>query len=138
MKIDWKITHIDCTTVSHLMFSNLARLTGNIRRCGKAVFGISRHSKTSLDIDVSSGDPSCSDAFAVAHVPKGTEDLSFVTTTSYSFLDGTRHVRCHFRLSKRQGLPELKRYLSAILEEMLPGMESVEAELVINRIPELS
>ncbi len=137
MKIDWKITHINCTTVSHLMFSNLGRLTGNIRRCGKAVFGISRHSKTSLDIDVSSGDPSCSDAFAVAHVPKGTEDLSFVTTTNYSFLDGTNHTRKHYRLSKKQGLPELKRYLTAVLEEMLPGMKNLEVELVINDIPEL-
>lgn len=138
MKIDWKTTHVSGATVSRLLFSNLGRLTENIRNCGKVTFGISRHSKTSLDIDVSSGDPSCADAFAVAHVPKGTEDLSFVTTTSYSFLDGTRHVRKHFRLSKRQGLPELKRYLAAILEEMLPGMESVEAELFINDIPELS
>lgn len=138
MKIDWKTTHVSGTSASVLLFSNLERLTDNIRRCGKVVFGISRHSKTSLDIDVSSGDRSCADTFAVAYVPKGTEDLSFVTTTSYSYLDGTHHVRSHFRLSKRQGLPELKRYLTAVLEDMLPDMESVEVELVINNIPELS
>lgn len=137
MEINWKTTHINSVSTSMLIFSNLERLTGNIRKCGKAVFSISRHSKTSLDITVSSGDRSCTDTFAVAHAPKGTEDLSFVTTTNYSFLDGTNHTRKHFRLSKKQGLPELKRYLTAVLEEILPGMENLEVELVINDIPEI-
>lgn len=138
MRINWKTTHLHGTSVSCIMFSDIARLSRSIRGCGRAVFGISRHSKTSLDIDISSGDRSCHDCFAVAHVPQGAEDLSFVTTSSYSFFDGERHERKHFRLSGKQGFPELKRYLAAVLEEMLPGMENIEAEIVINDIPELN
>lgn len=137
MNITWKITHAGGPFASVILFSNLRRLRESIRSTGKAVFSVSRHSRTSLSIEIGSSDPSCHDVFAVAHIPKGADGLSFVKQCTTSFFDGERHERHYLRLSMKQGLPELKRYLAAVLAEVVPGMEDVEAELVIHDIPEL-
>lgn len=137
MNINWNVTHAKDNSISYCMFSNLGHLTESIRACGKVIFSVRKHTKTTLFIEIFSGDRSCPDLFAVCHVPKGAEDLKYHKASSYNPFDGVTRERHYLKVSAKQRLPELKRYLEAILEEILPGMESLETEIVIHGVPEL-
>lgn len=138
MNINWTITHIKDKTVSYCMFSDAKKLVASIRSCGKVIFSVMKRTKTSLFIQVFSGDASCPDSFAVAHIPKGAEDLKYVKASSYNPFSGERSELSYLRLSPKQGMPELKRYLSAVLEQMGLAMESLDVEVTINNVPELT
>ena len=47
------------------------------------------------------------------------------------------HTRHYFKLSKTQGLPELKEYLSLILNELVPGIESLSVDMTLYKLPEI-
>ena len=138
MEINWQVKHVDGHTVSHLMYSNLKRLLESVRECGKVTFAVKKRTKTTLYVDMFSGDPSLEDGFTVAHVPKGAEDLKYVKTTDYSFFNHTWDEHYYLRIPQKQGLSALKRYLGAVLESLLPEMKTVDVEIVLNDVPELS
>ena len=138
MNINWTITHIKDKTVSYCMFSDVKRLVASIRSCGKVIFSVAKRTKTSLFIQVFSGETACADSFAVAHIPKGAEDLKYVKASSYNPFSGERSERSYLRLSPKQGMPELKRYLSAVLEQMGLGVENLDVEVSISNVHELT
>ena len=137
MNINWTIKQEKGKTVAYCMFSDVKRLVASIRSCGKAVFSVSKRTKSSLFIQVFSGETACADSFTVAHVPKGAEDLKYVKATSYSPFTGEHSERCYLRLSQKQGLPEVKRYLTAVLDQLGLGLETLDVELVLHDVPEL-
>ena len=138
MKINWTITREPKkNSVTIIVFSDPKRLAESIRQTGKAVFTVEKHTKTSLFIQIHSSEKTIVDSFAVTHVPKGAEDLKYVRGRSVSFMGGEMHENNYLRIGKTQGLPELKRYITAILEQYLPGTESLDIELIIRDVPEL-
>ena len=139
MNVNWTVTHAPKPgCVSVIVFSDLKRLLESIRKTGKAVFSVEKFTKTTLLICLNSSDPAVEDSFAVTHVPEGIVNLKFLARTEYSYFDYKTHHRSYFKVTKTQRLPELKRYLEAVLMEVLPDVDGIEAEIVIHDVPELA
>lgn len=137
MQINWKVKHEEKNSLSYIIYSDPRRLAESIRRCGKAVFIVEHNTKTTLRIQIFSGENDCLDSFLVAHIPKGAEDLKYHTTTSHSYFHGMQ-THSHLKLTKTQRLPELKRYIGAVLEQLLPQTAELDTDLIIHDVPELS
>lgn len=75
------------------------------------------HSKTSLDIEMASGDTSVDDSFVVALHKDGFKFLHCDET--YSYLAGCIPERYYFKVTKKQGLNELVAYLKNVLYELV-------------------
>ena len=124
-------------SVSHLMFSDVRKLLPSIRDNRKAVFSVERNTATSLLITVFSPDPAVEDCFSVAFVPKGAEDLKYLVQQTHNFFSAQTETRSFLKLTKTQRLPALERYLTAVLGQLFPDLDSLDAELIIWGVPEL-
>lgn len=78
---------------------------------------VTPHSKTSLDIEMTSGDTSIDDSFVVALHKDGFKFLHCDET--YSYIAGRIPERYYFKVTKKQGLNELVVYLKNVLYELV-------------------
>lgn len=138
MEINWTvINELKPNTVSIIIYSDANRLKESLRKTGKVVFTVGLRTKTTLDIKIFSPERDIHDSFLIAYIPAGAEDLKYHTTTINSYFHGTQ-TRSYLKLTKNQRLPELKKYLRCVLEQLLPDVTNLEAEIIIHDIPELS
>lgn len=135
MNINWNIKYSPQPTcvVSRYVFANIQRMRRNIEGSGKVNVSVSRRTKTTLDIHFWYD----KDSFAIAHIPAGAEKFKFVEASQYSFFDSSNSTRYYFRISKRQGLPELKEYISFVLGELNLSLDTLAVDMNIIGIKEL-
>ena len=69
------------------------------------------------------------DTFTVAHIPVGGEKFKYVE----QYFDGVfdSGMRYYFRISKKQGMTELKEYLTMVLTDMNLSVDSLNVNLSI-------
>lgn len=134
MNVDWNIIHTGGLTISAYVFASVKNLVKGIRETGTADFVVRHHSKTTLDIEISY--PGGEDNFKVAHIPPGAEKFKFQKRTIRSIFDGSSHILHHFKLTKTQGFPELKEYLSVVLDNLALDMEELKVNLFLYQMPE--
>ena len=119
--------------VSSYMHGDINRMKRNISEHRRAYVSVSRRTKTTLDIRLFYDE----DSFAVAHIPKGAEKFKFVEASQYSFFDSCSSIRSYFRISKKQGLPELKEYIEFVLAELNLSIDTLNVDMNIIGIDEL-
>lgn len=137
MNITWNLSKADGCNFSCYAFSSPQRLVKAIRESGTVDFFIQHETKTSLDIEISSPG-SDRDRFAIAHIPIGAEKFKFHEKTTYGVFDSKPCVRHHFKLTKTQGLTELKEYLTIVLKALVPEIENLNVNIVFYKIPEIT
>ena len=134
MKIDWKIEYLQkFPNVSSYMYGSVDRMKQNIRTNKKVFVSVNRRTKTTVNIELFYDE----DSFSVAHIPAGAERFKFVEATDYSFFSGRSETRHYFRISKKQGLSELKKYLELVLNELCLDLDNIQVEMRIIGIDEL-
>lgn len=136
MEITWNIIRTGGLTISAYAFASVQNLIKGIRETSTAEFVVRHHSKTTLDIEISY--PDGKDNFAVAHVPPGGEKFKFQEKTVRNLFDGSTYVRRNFRLTKTQGFPELKEYLTLVLKSLVSDMEDLKVNLYLYEMPEFN
>lgn len=109
------------------LHSTICMSAGSVFKQEKLVQGIMKskiihvfvmpHSKTSLDIEMASGDTSVNDSFVVALHKDGFKFLHCDET--YSYLAGRIPERYYFKVTKKQGLNELVEYLKRVLHGLV-------------------
>lgn len=108
-------------------YSTVCMSAGSVYKQEKLVQGIiaskvinvfvTPHSKTSLDIEMSSGYTSVDDSFVVA---LRKDNFKFLhCSETYSYLAGRIPERYYFKVTKKQGLNELVAYLQSVLCELI-------------------
>lgn len=137
MNITWNTRRENNLCVSSYVFANVEKLKEGIRRTGTVSFVVHHQTKTSVAIEISCPEKSKGHNFDVAYIPSGEEKFKFHNKVIYGVFDSKPRERHYFKIGKKQNLPELKEYLALVLHELLPDMESVTAELVLYRIPEI-
>lgn len=136
MNIDWNIIHTGGLTISAYVFASVQNFVKGIRETGTADFVVRHNTKTTLDIEISY--PGGRDNFRVGYIPPGAEKFKFQKSTSRSIFDGTSRSRYHFKLTKAQGLPELKEYLTLVLKSLVSDMEDLKVNLYLYEMPEFN
>lgn len=119
--------------VSHYLYGDVNRMKRNIEENGKVFISVNRRTKTTLAINLFYGD----DSFGVAHIPAGAEKFKFVETSDYSFFSASSSTHQHFRISKKQGLSELKEYLELVMDELKLSVDTLNVDMNIIGIDEL-
>jgi hypothetical protein len=137
MEINWNIKHTSGLTISYYAFSDVKRLISRIRETLTADFVVRHETKTSLSAEISCTGGDGHDSFAVGHIPKGGEKFKYHERTVHNIFYGTTATRRYFKLTKTQGLPELKEYLRLVLLELMPDVPSLTVNLTLYRVPEL-
>jgi hypothetical protein len=136
MKINWNTRRADGLVISANSRASMQKLAEGIRQCKAADFDVRHCTKTSLDIEIST--PAAPEHnFRVALIPKGAEKFKFHHQRETNVFDGTTAIRERFKLTKDQGLPELKEYLSLVLKNLVPGEEELTATIHLYKTPEL-
>ena len=135
--ITWNIRRENNLCISSYIFANLEKLREGIRRTGTVSFVVRHKTKTSVAIEISCPEDDGRHNFNVAYIPSGAEKFKFHNKVTYGVFDSKPRERHYFKIGKKQGLPELKEYLGLVLHELLPDMESVTAELVLYKLPEI-
>ena len=75
MKVNWQYEQYP-NCVSFTAFGKKSSLVSGIKKSKEVIFLIQLHTKTSLDIQIMSGDKEIrDDLFAVAHIPQGAENF---------------------------------------------------------------
>lgn len=136
MNIQWNIRRADGLSISYYAFASVKKLVEDIRETGKADILVRHNTKTSLSITVSST-KDAGQSFHVGYIPVGAEKFKFHAATTTGIFDNVPRTRHYFKLTRTQGLPELKEYLSFVLDELVPGMESLTVNMTLYKIPEL-
>lgn len=136
MNIQWNIRRADGLSICSYAFASVKKLVEDIRETGKADILVRHNTKTSLSITISST-KDAGQSFYVGHIPAGAEKFKFHTATTTSIFDNVPRTRHYFKLNKTQGLYQLKKYLSLVLDELVPGMESLTINMTLYKIPEL-
>ena len=137
MNITWNIRRENSLCVSSYFFANVEKLKEGIRRSKKVSFVVRHQTKTSVAIEISCPEESKGHNFDVAYIPSGAEKFKFHDKVTYGVFDSKPRERHYFKIGKKQGFPELKEYLSIILDNLVPELTEVKVELVLYRIPEL-
>lgn len=137
MKINWTVRKSAGLTISAYLFANVNRLIHDIRESGRVTFTVRHQTKTSLNINISCPKEGSCHEFGVGYIPPGAEKFKFHEKVSRGVFDAKQTVRHHFRISRTQGLPELKEYLSLVLEHHLPDVQELDAEIILYKVPEL-
>ena len=137
MNITWNTRRENSLSVSSYVFANVEKLKEGIRRTGTVSFVVRHQTKTSVAIEISCPEESKGHNFDVAYIPYGAEKFKFHDKVTYGVFDSKPRERHYFKIGKKQGLPELKEYLGLVLHELLPDMESLTAELVLYKLPEI-
>lgn len=138
MNINWNVKSTGGLTICSYAFSDVRRLVNDIRESGTVDFVVRHDTKTSLDIELSCPKDDSRDCFAVAHIPPGAEKFKFHERRISNIFDGKVHVRKLFKLTKTQGLEELKEYLSLILQQLIPDQQDLSVNLFLYKVPELA
>lgn len=136
MDINWNVRRTGGLMISSYAFAEQAKLAAGIRETGTVSFLVRHATKTSLDIEVSCPAADGRHNFAVAYIPKGTEMYKFHTQATRNVFTCEVTQRHRFKLTKTQGLPELKHYLSLVIRDLVPDLGAVEAEIVLYNMPE--
>ena len=137
MIINWNTHHINSLLICHCSFASVTGLKDGIRESKTVDFLVRHSTKTSLDIEISSpGAPEHN--FTVAHIPPGAERFKFLRQTVRNIFDGSESVHERFKLTKTQGLPELKEYLSLVLAALVPDAGELDANITLFRMPEFA
>ena len=136
MKIQWNIRRYDGLSISSYAFASVKKLVEDIRETGKADILVRHNTKTSLSITISST-KDAGQSFHIGYIPAGAEKYKFHAATTTGIFDNVPRTRHYFKLTRTQGLPELKEYLSFVLDELVPGVESLTVNMTLYKIPEL-
>lgn len=127
MRIFWNIKHRPkpACTVSCYKHSDVKRMKQNIEKQHTVNITVSYRTKTSVSISLWYDD----DTFTVAHIPVGGEKFKYVE----QYFDGVfdSGMRYYFRISKKQGMTELKEYLTMVLTDMNLSVDSLNVNLSI-------
>jgi len=110
------------------------RMIDNIKRDGVADVTVSERTKTSLSVTVSHanttpGEPAY-DEFTVSQVPSGCSDLSFVEKY-FNNPFGPGRYNYYLRVSKKQNMEALKRYLTQVLVDLRLNIDTLTVNLNI-------
>lgn len=136
MNIQWNIRKADGLNICSYAFASVKKLVEDIRKTGKADIVVMHQTKTSLSVTISSTEDA-GQSFRIGYIPTGAEKYKFHAATTTSIFDNISRTRHYFKLTRTQGLPELKRYLSLVLDELVPGMESLTVNMTLYKIPEI-
>ncbi len=138
MNIDWNIQHLQKGYIhSATSYANVKELVRGISESGIADFFVRHETKTSLNIEISSpGAPGHS--FGVALVPPGAEKFKFLDRSHYNIFTDETTATKQFRLTRTQGLPELREYLSLVLSWLVPGADALKVNVTLYQLPELA
>ena len=138
MKVNWQYEQYP-NCVSFTAFGKKSSLVSGIKKSKEVIFLIQLHTKTSLDIQIMSGDKEIrDDLFAVAHIPQGAENFKYLKQSHCGIWDYKSTDRFYFKLTKKQGKRELCEYLFLILKELNLNMDEVTATLKISSNIELN
>lgn len=137
MDIQWNIQRAQGLSISSYAFASVKKLVEDIRETGKADILVKHNTKTSLSITISST-KDAGQSFHIGYIPAGAEKFKFHTTTTTGIFDNVPHTRHYFKLSKTQGLPELKEYLALVLQAFVPEATELTANLTLYKLPELT
>ena len=137
MKINWNLKKADGLTICSYAFASVAKLIQDIKETGKVDFVVRHATKTSLDIEISCPKDGGRHNFAVAYIPEGAEKFKFHEKVIRGVFDSKPRTRHYFKLTKTQGLAELKEYLAIVLERLVPGTESLDVNLTFYKVPEI-
>ena len=135
MEIKFNVKHSPkppCS-VSCYTHGDMRGMKWNIEKSGKVNVTVSSRTKTSINIEVWFDE----DSFAVAHVPSGAERFKFVEAANHSVFSNNDELRYYFRIGKKQGLAELKEYLSLVLCELDFSLDTLVVDMNIIGIDEL-
>ena len=136
MNLTWNINKANGLCISSYAFASVAQLKLDIKQTGVVNFFIRHQTKTSLNIEISCPKDGGRHNFCVGYVPKGAEKFKFHTQTTYGIFDGKPSVRNYFKLTKTQGLDELKEYLTLVLKELLPDVDGLTVNVTLYELPE--
>ena len=136
MNINWNIKRSHHLAISHYAFSDAKVLASDIRTTESVDFVVRHNTKTSLAITISCQKGDGRHCFDIAHIPAGAERFSFLETMSRNIFDGRVTTRRYFRLTRKQGLEELKEYLRLVLAQILPDVQTLNAEMMLFNVPE--
>lgn len=136
MNIQWNIHRADGLSISSYAFASVKKLVEDIRETGKVDIVVMHNTKTSLAVTISST-KDAGQSFYVSYIPAGAEKFKFHTATTTGIFDNVPRTRHYFKLSKTQGLAQLKEYLSLVLDELVPGMESLSVDMTLYKLPEI-
>lgn len=126
MNITWNIKKHDKLPMSSssLMYPNISVMKHEIEETGRIYISVENRTKTTLDIGLSSDNVG---VFGVAHIPAGAEHLKYHHVSSYNYFHGHQELD-YFKLTKKQGLNELKFYL----ERVIDGLKLEVEDLTVN------
>lgn len=136
MNIQWNIRRANGLSISSYAFASVQKLVEDIRETGKADILVRHNTKTSLSVTISST-KDAGQSFHVGYIPAGAEKFKFHAATTTGIFDNVPRTRHYFKLSKTQGLAQLKEYLSLVLDELVPGMESLSIDMTLYKLPEI-
>lgn len=136
MNIQWNIRKADGLSICSYAFASVKRLEEDIRSTGAVDILVRHRTKTTLSITVSST-KDAGQSFYVGYIPVGAEKYKFHAATTTGIFDNVSRTRNYFKLTRTQRLPELKGYLSIVLDELVPGMESLTVNMTLYKVPEL-
>lgn len=136
MNIQWNIRRADGLSICSYYLASVKKLVEDIRETGKVDILVMHHTKTSLSITISSTEDA-GQCFRIGYIPTGAEKYKFHAATTTGIFDNISRTRHYFKLTRTQGLPELKEYLSIVLDELVPGMESLSVDVTLYKLPEI-
>ena len=131
MEINWNTAKAKGLIISSYSYANIETLKEGIRETRSVQFVIFPCTKTSVNIEISCPKKDGRHNFYIAHIPARAEKFKFLEKTTCGIFDNKPRTRYHFKLNKKQGIPELKEYLAIILKEYVPDVESVDADLLL-------
>ena len=133
MNYNWNIKYSPCPPciVSHYAHANINNMKRNIEESKTVYVSVRKRTKTTLDINLYHG----KDDFAVAHIPAGAEKFKFVEAYFNGIFSSS--LNYYFRISKKQGLSELKEYLELVIAELNLSVDTLNVEMNIIGIEEL-
>lgn len=135
MNIIWNIKKHDklpmCSSSS--MYPNMDAMKRNIEETGRIYVSVEKRTKTTLDITLSSEKVG---AFGVAHIPAGAEHLKYHHVSSDNYFHGHQELD-YFKLTKKQGLEELKFYLERVIDGLKLKVEDLTVNMNIWAVEEL-
>ena len=135
MNITWNIEKHDklpmCSSSS--MYPNMGAMKCDIEETGRMFISVEKRTKTTLDITLSSDKVG---AFGVAHIPTGAEHLKYHHVSSDNYFHGHQELD-YFKLTKKQGLEELKFYLERVIDGLKLNVEDLTVIMNIWKVDEL-
>lgn len=133
--ITYNIKKFDSTPMCHSfsMYPSQKEMKKEIEEYGEVIISVEKRTKTTLDISMSSRNVH---SFSVAHIPSGAEHLKFHHVSSDNYFQGHRELD-YFKLTKKQGMNELKYYIERVIDELNIQRQDLYVDMYIYDIAEL-